>query len=112
MSDGRAHLDARPFAAEREACANCQQAADEFDRQQNERSGRQLAVDDGLDVRNPAANGMLAETAHEPRAEGRSHRRARDQEATTKERLAVPHDGQGNSKTIDRSQRPPEKPAD
>ena len=38
MGDARAHLHRRPFAAEREAGADRQQAADEFHREQEERS--------------------------------------------------------------------------
>ena len=111
VRESRAHLYARPLAAEREARTDRQQTANEFDRQQNQRGWRQLAVDDGLDVRNPAACGCLAEASHKPSAESRRRRRAHNQEAAADKRLAVPHDGQGNAETIGRFQRQPEKPA-
>ena len=49
-------MHARPLTPEGETRADRQQSADEFDGHQNERRGRELAIDDRLDVRNPAAN--------------------------------------------------------
>jgi hypothetical protein len=111
MSEGRAHLYARPLTAERQARADGQQTTGEFDRQQIEWGGRQLAADCCLDVRNGAAHSILTETAHKPCAEGRGRRCSYDQEATAEKRLSVPPHGHGGAETIGLFQRQPEEAA-
>jgi hypothetical protein len=87
---------------------NREKAANKFDRQQNEGRRRQLAADDRLDVRNPAARRMLAETPHEPRAYGCCRRRAPDQEAAAEEWLVLPPLRKRVAGTIGLFQRQPE----
>jgi hypothetical protein len=111
MSEGRAHLYARPLTAKRQARADRQQTAGEFDRQQNEWGGRQLAADYCLHLRNAAAHSMLTETAHKPCAEGRGRRRSHDQDDAAEKRLGVPPHGHGDADAIGLFQRQPEEPA-
>ena len=111
VRQGRAHLDAWPLAAKREARADRQHAAEEFDRQQNQRRWRQLAVEHRLNVGNAAARRILAETPHEPSAERGRRGRRRDQEAAAEERLILPPYGQGKAEMIRFAERQPEQAA-
>ncbi len=78
MRDARAHLDARPFAAQREARTDGEQAAEKLDRQQHEGRGRRLAAQDRLDMGNAAARRMRRESPHHPGRGGRGRAAGKD----------------------------------
>ncbi len=67
--DGR-HLHARPLAAERQPATDCQQPAEELDRDQAKRRRLELLVQHRLDVGNAAARGATFVPANQPGSHG------------------------------------------
>jgi hypothetical protein len=77
MSEARAHLDGRSFAAEREAAADRKQAAEKLDWYEAKGNRREFLTQDGFDVRNAAARRVRRVPTNQPTG-NRSRARASD----------------------------------
>jgi hypothetical protein len=105
-----AHLHGGAFAAEREACTDCEQPAEELHRDQTKRCVRQFFAKHGLDMRDAAGGSMGREFAHQPGSEGGCGG-ARENDEQNTIMLAVRQGDCGIAQTVGLGQRQAEQPS-
>ena len=108
MSETRPHLDARTFAAKREAGADGKQSGKELYGDQAKRGRRKVRAQDRFDVRNAAARRLRRKAENQPGGERGRRRACRDNEQKANRPTAMSPRNQRVAQTVRRAERKPE----